>query len=187
MKRGWRRLFVVGCCFAVLSTHAEEAVETAIGGDDVKIERAGKRFTVDVQFLVPVRRAVAWAVVTDFEHMTEFIPNLTLSQVVSRGHDSVRIRQKAVGYLGPFPVEVESVREVQMSHPREIRARGVGGNVEKIESVMTLEAVGEGTQIRYHVEAEPDFWFPPLIGPAMVRKKTVEQFTALIAEMRRRR
>ena len=52
---------------------------------------------------------------------------------------------------------------------------------------MQLEAETGGTRLQYHAEVQPDFWFPPLIGPALVQRQTAEQFSAMIQEMLRRR
>lgn len=51
---------------------------------------------------------------------------------------------------------------------------------------MQLEAEPGGTRLHYHAEVVPGFWFPPMIGPALVRHETAEQFSAIIREMMRR-
>ena len=43
-----------------------------------------------------------------------------------------------------------------------------------------------GTRLSYHAEVVPAFWFPPLIGPSVVRRETAEQFSAMTREMQRR-
>jgi hypothetical protein len=52
---------------------------------------------------------------------------------------------------------------------------------------MQLEPEAGGTRLQYHAEVQPEFWMPPLIGPAIVRHETAEQFSAIIDEMIRRR
>lgn len=175
---------------ALLLTHQaiSGAAETAAVRDsDVRVEHTGEGITVDVNMQAPVSQAIAWAVLTDFEHMAEFVPNLKSSQILARGEGTLRVHQKGTARYGIFSTDFDSIREIALSPPREIRAHGVGGNIKKMESVMRLETDGEVTRMKYHAEVWPDFWLPPLLGPSFVRHETAEQFSALIAEMLRRR
>jgi len=159
---------------------------TAVADSDVHVERAHGSFTVNVTIHVPVDAAHAWAVLTDFEHMADFVPNLTSSQVTQRSDALVKVTQKGIAKYGFFSAPFESVREVYLTPLREIRAHGVGGNVQHMESVMQLEPDGTGTRLTYHAEVLPGFWFPPLIGPSLVQHETAGQFSAMLQEMLRR-
>ena len=134
----------------------------------------------------PVPPAVAWQVLTDFEHMADFVPNLSMSRIVERQDARLTVHQKGVGRYGPFSAEFESLREIHLVPLREIRSHGVGGNIQQIDSLMRIDPEGSGTRLHYHSEALPGFWLPPLIGPAVARHETAEQFAAMIREMQRR-
>src|SRR2546422_6177740 len=153
---------------------------------DVRVVRSGASFTVDMAMYAPVPPALAWAVLTDFEHYGNFVPNLSSSQVLERSDTVLKVYQKGVARFGFFSANFESTREIQLIPQSEIRAHGVGGNVERMESVMQLQAEGAGTRLNYHAEVRPGFLFPPLIGPALVRHQTAEQFSAMLQEMIRR-
>ena len=153
---------------------------------DVRVERSGNAFIVDLVMHTPVEPALAWAVLTDFEHMGSIVPNLTSSEVIKRRDGVLTVKQKGVVRYGLFSTAFESTREISLLPQREIRAHGVGGNVQRMESLMQLEAEGAGTRLKYHAEVQPGFWFPPVIGPALVRRDTAEQFSALLREMIRR-
>jgi len=161
--------------------------EAAARRDDIRVERTGETFTVDVVMHAPVLQPLAWAVLIDFERMAEFIPNLTQSQVLARGEGTLRVRQRGVARYGPFSSEFDSTRDIQLTPQREIRAHGVGGNIKRLDSVMRLQAEADGTRLEYHAEVLPDFWLPPLFGPSFVQHETAEQFSAMINEMLRRR
>jgi len=161
--------------------------DPAVRKNDVRVERVADSFTVDVVMHAPVAPALAWAVLIDFERMAEFIPNLTHSQILERGEGTLRVRQKGTARYGPFSSNFDSIREIQLTPQREIRAHGVGGNIKRMDSLMRLEAEGDGTRLEYHAEVLPDFWLPPLFGPSFVRHETAEQFSAMINEMLRRR
>lgn len=155
---------------------------------DVRVERgAAGSFTVDMLVHAPVSPALAWSVLTDFEHMADFVPNLKTSLVTERTETVVRVRQTGTAHYGVFWADFESVREIRLFPPHEIRAHGVGGNVKRMDSLMRVEPEPGGTRLHYHAEVQPDFWLPPLLGPAFVRHETAEQFSAIIQEMVRRR
>lgn len=154
-----------------------------IDENDIHVERSGDSFTIDFVAHAPVPIARAWAVLTDFESMPSFVPNLSSSQVLERNGNTFKVAQKGTAHFGIFSKDFESVREVQLFPMREIRTHGIGGNVEHIDSVMRLDADGGGTRLTYHTQAQAGFWLPPLIGTATVRSHTAEQFNALIQQM----
>lgn len=181
------RFLVVTALLPLLSAPAL-GVDTrpAVSDSDVRVERTGGGFTVDLLAHAPVSPAMAWEVLTDFGHMAGFVPNLKTSQVQERGDAYVRVYQTGTARYGIFWAEFESVRDIRLSPPTEIRAHGVGGNVRRMDSVMRLEPETGGTLLRYHAEVQPDFWLPPFLGPSFVRHETAEQFSAIIREMVRR-
>lgn len=158
----------------------------AITDQSVHVRRTGDRFSIDAVMHVPTPPALVWAVLTDFAHMTRFVPNLTDSEIVERSGSTLKVRQKGVARFGPFSTAFESIRLITLNAPHEIRSQNIGGNLKHMESTMTLAAEGSGTRLSYHADVVPAFWFPPLIGPSVVRHETAEQFSAMMREMQRR-
>jgi len=179
---------LVWLAVSLLPAHSIAAGDSlpAVPDDAVRVERAGPSFTVDVVMHAPVAPPLAWAVLTDFAHMADFVPNLARSEILESRDNLVKVGQKGTARYGFFSTDFESVREMRLTPIREIRAHGIGGNLKRLESVMQLEAEPGGTRLLYHAEVVPGFWFPPMIGPALVRHETAEQFSAVIREMTRR-
>lgn len=173
-------------CILVLASPPGPAVAdevSYVSDRDVQVARAGEHFTVDMVARAPVSPERAWEVLTDFEHMADFMPNLQTSAVLERNGAVLKVRQSGVARYGIFSSSFDFVREFVLRPPREIRAHSTGGNIRRMDSVMSLEPDEAGTRLRYHAEIEPDFWLPPLIGPGFVRHETAEQFSAMIREM----
>ena len=160
--------------------------QSAVSENDVQVERAGTSFRVALSIYVPVAPSLAWSVMSDFDHMAEFLPDLNSSQVTEHSDNLLKVKQKGVARYGLFSSRFESIREIRLTPQSEIRAHGVGGNIERMESVMQLHTESGGTRLTYHAEVTPGFWFPPFIGPALVRHQTAEQFSAMVQEMKRR-
>ncbi len=185
LRRRLVAAFAIGCICAPMG-RAAAAEPALVLPDNVQVQRTGDHFTVDLTVLVPVALPVAWAVLTDFAHMVDFVPNLTSSQVLEQGEKLIKVQQKGVARFGIFSSSFESIREIRLNAPHEIRAHNVGGTVQQMDSVMQLEAHGNETRLHYHAEVAPGMWFPPMVGPALVRHETAEQLSAVVREMLRR-
>lgn len=181
-----RRLLVLLALSLVWVAAGGSDALPAVADDEVHVQRAGKGFVVDVVLHAPVAPALAWAVLTDFDHMASFVPNLRSSRVVERGEQSLQVAQAGTARHGFVAIEFESVREIRLVGQREIHAHGLSGSARHMDSVMRIDGEPGGTRMQYHAEVEPDFWLPPLLGPAWIRHEMAEQFSAILQEMVRR-
>ena len=144
--------------------------------------------TLSATVHAPVNPRVAWAVITDFDRMAGWVPNLHESRIVSApGEQPLRVAQKGVKRVGLLTFSFESVRAIDLAPIKTIKAKGLSGNLRKLESTTRVSLEGEGTRLDYHLEFIPDFWVPPFIGPALIRRESRLQFEAIIDEMVRRR
>lgn len=162
---------------------AHDAAEPEV---NVRVARDGETFIVDADMLVPVTPQVAWAVLADYEHFADFVPNMQVSRIVSKPGEALRVEQRGHARYGFLSFAFDSLREVELSPQETLKTRMIKGNMKRMETLTRLAAEGNGTRILYHNEAVPDFWLPPLIGPAFIRHEVAEQFGAFIREMLRR-
>ena len=172
---------------ALLCLFAAQAKADADPAIDVAVRMQGGEVLVDVNFRVPVTPQEAWAVMTDYDHATEFISKLEKSVILSRTEDTLLVSQKGTMGFGPFSVPIETVTEVRLTPYEGMQGRMVSGNMKKNESTTRLIAEAEGTRVLYHLESIPDVWLPPLIGRALVELETRARFRQLVAEILRRK
>ena len=149
-------------------------------------QQQGALFIVDATAEVPVTVDTAWDVLTDFDHMASFLGNLTSSKVASRNGNSWNVKQQGVARYGPFSYAFESVREVQLEPMKRIVARNLSGTVTRMSSVTELAPLGQGVQIKYHVEMEPGSMLARMLGLPFVRHEVEEQMQRMMKEMARR-
>lgn len=140
---------------------------------------------LDLSYHVPVFPSEAWDVLTDFENMPAFIPNLESSRVLQRNGRIIQLEQKGKVRLGILPVHYESTRELEAIPHQSIRAHSLSGNT-RMESLMQLSLADGGTQISYHVTAEPDLPVPRSLVSAYISRMLESQFKAMGREMMRR-
>jgi len=158
---------------------AAEAIET-------RIERQGEYITVNASALMQVDARIAWEVLSDYDNLARFIPDMKSSRVVSRSGGRVRVEQ--TGEFGFFfyrqPVDV--TLEVFEQPPHRIDARRIAGNIRELETRYELGTSDAGVRFGYSGRFIPAFSLPPLIGMPIVRRIVERRFRALVEEIVRR-
>lgn len=154
----------------------------------VNVSQSGEVFTVEATIDAPVTQKTAWEVLTDFDHMSAFSTNLTLSKVVSRQQNTLVVQQEGVAKVGPFSFSYQSEREIRLEPMKHISSRNLSGTAKRMESEMQLSQAGpgRGVQIRYRAEIVPDSALARMFGASHLQQQVEEQFQSMVAEMRRR-
>ena len=166
------------------------AVPVASAGDpdiDVKVRVDGDVVHVDSALFVKATPQEAWAVLTDFEHMTQFISNLKSSAVVARSEGVVTVAQSWEASLGPLGFTSQSTREIRLTPFDKIQSRMINGTLKRFESVTRLQAENEGTRVTYWSDTVPNQWIPPIVGPRFVEREAREQLEEVRREILRRK
>jgi len=152
----------------------------------IAIERRGEYITVSASARMQVDARIAWEVLSDYDHLAKFIPDMKSSRVVSRSGDRVLVEQK--GEFGFFfyrqPVDV--TLEVLEQPRRRIVARRIAGNIRELETRYELETSDAGVRFDYTGRFIPEFSLPPLIGMPIVRRIVERRFRAMVDEILRR-
>ncbi len=152
----------------------------------VTVSQIGEAFVVEVEAELPVPLAGAWEVLTDFDHMAQFIGNIKSSRVVRREENTLWVRQEGVAEYGPFSLPFKSEREIRLEPKRRIVAKSLSGSMKRMESEARLVPLTDGVRIRYHAEAVPDSALARAFGATIVRHEIEEQFREMMSEMMRR-
>ena len=130
----------------------------------VRVEKDGQKIAVDVDCPVDAPWALVWEVLTDYDHMAQFISNLEYSGVEDAGANVLRVHQKGQASRGPLTLKFDNVREIELVPQREIRSRLIRGDMK--ESVFVTRIVEKDARI--HIvnvgRYTPNVWVPPLIG-----------------------
>lgn len=179
-----RTLTNLTACFTVLLTCLATAAEQDIV---LNVEKSGEAFVVETRFDVPVPLRTAWDVLTDFDHMTGILSNLSSSRIVRRDGNTVYVAQEGLAKFGIFSYAFASEREIRLEPMKRILAKQTTGNAKRFESELELTQSGGATQIRYRAEVVPDSIFGQTFAGRFIKHEVEEQFTAMAAEMVRRK
>jgi Polyketide cyclase / dehydrase and lipid transport len=180
-----RRRFLTLTLHALLVA-ATPALAAAVD-TQVAVSRRGDVFLVDAVLVAPVTGREAWNVLTDFDAMSAFVPNLDTSRVTARNGERLRVEQTGVARWGPLAHAFSMVREVELEPMQLVRSRSLSESPMQVRSQTRFASVAGGTEIRHHVEISLDTWMPAALIEPFLRHEVREQFDAVVAEMLRRR
>jgi len=153
---------------------------------EIKIGSRGGVISIQIGLQIPADAATAWQVLTDYDHLAEFLPNLRASRVISAPGEPLQIEQLGeTGFLF-FSFSIDVVLEIAESPPRTLGFRAIRGNMRRMRGEWRIMPADAGIRMEYESEMEPDFWVPPLIGPAVIRRDVAGQVAGLVREIMRR-
>jgi carbon monoxide dehydrogenase subunit G len=177
-------------CFPVailIFCQALAHAEPEHSGIAIDVKKIGETVIVDANFVVPASQHEVWDVLTDFDHMVKFLPNLQFSKVVAGSENKIQVEQKGRVAYGVLSFSFHNVREVDLAPYHEIRSHLVRGNLKKGEGTTQLIAEGNGTRVVYHNESLSGFWPGAAVSLSVVEKASREQFDAMKIEILRRK
>jgi hypothetical protein len=153
----------------------------------VTVSRQDDVLLVDATMDIPVPLDVAWAVLTDFDHMTSILGTLTSSKVTWREGNTLIVSQEGIATDGVWSMPFQSVREIRLDPMKHIEARNLAGTLKGMDSEATIAALEAGVRISYHAAVVPDSFLMRVFGPSFLRHELEEQFASMAREMIRRR
>ncbi len=152
----------------------------------VEVRKDGQNIAVDVDCPVDAPWPVVWEVLTDYDHMAQFISNLERSEVTARADNVLRVHQSGKAGRGILSLTFDTVREIELVPNREIRSRLISGDLKASAFTTTIVEVDHRIHIVNIGSYVPNIWVPPVIGPALIRAETQKQFGEIRSEILRR-
>ena len=152
----------------------------------IDIAQTDDGYVATVVMAAAVPSSIAWDVLTDFDNMAKWVPNLKESRIVSRDGNTMTIEQKGTARFGLLSFPYTSVRKMQLDPQKTIQATQVTGNMKRLMSLMKVSADGAGTRLDYRLELVPSSIASAVLSPDFLKNEITEQFTAIVGEMVRR-
>jgi hypothetical protein len=153
---------------------------------DVRIEPHGDGFAVSARLSVEVTRATAWGVITDYDRVRDFVPDVDESRVVSRAGEPTLVRQAGAWSLLGFRVPVRILAQVEETPMHSVRFHSISGNVRVENGEWRIAEERGGVAISYQLVCTPDFWVPPVLGALLIRRDVRAKLEQVAREMLRR-
>jgi carbon monoxide dehydrogenase subunit G len=174
--------------FANLALAAAWSISCLAQAQDVSIRTArdGEFVTISASAVMRVDPHIAWAVLSDYDHLARFIPDVKSSRVISRHGNVVRVEQIGeVGFLF-YTEPVNVILEVHEEPETRIVARALEGNIRALDTRYELHSSDAGVRLDYTGSFAPAFVIPPLIGMPIVNRLIERRFRAMVNKIERR-
>ena len=142
--------------------------------------------TVYAEVRLDVDPRIAWDVLSDYDHLAQFIPDMSESRVVSRNGHTVIVEQKGEFGVLFFHQPIELRLEIVETPRTSIVARAVGGSFREMSGRYDLDESGGSIRISYAGRFVPGFPLPAFLGIIGVRHTAATQLAALVDEIVRR-
>ncbi len=140
--------------------------------------------SVMTQLNVPHRCAEVWNVITDYDNLEEFMPNLKSRKVDQRGSSTI-VEQTATSSLIPlltFRLNLEFTTE----SPTRLRFRRLAGNLSRFDGFWSVNPTSGGTLLQYQLEAKHSWPIPRAILSRAVRNDVAQIMPSIARELQRR-
>jgi hypothetical protein len=151
----------------------------------VQATRSGDALEIQATAELSASLARAWEVLTGYNRLSDFVPDLHESFVVSReGNTAVVYQKGTVRFLFfSYPVEVRlAVTEIPR---RRIESVAVAGNFRELRCSYDLEVRDGRVVLRYTGRLIPDFDVPLFLRTYVLRSSVEDTFRAMVEEIER--
>ena len=153
----------------------------------LSVSQSGDEIVVVATAEVAADEATTWDVLTGYDRLSDFIPDMSASRTLDREGSNVLVLQSGRVGFGPFKQDFSLTLAVHEVRQQAVTAHAVAGDFTRFESSYRLRADGIGhTQIDYSAVIEPNAGILPLIGLPVMRSAIRAQFETLLAEIERR-
>jgi hypothetical protein len=151
----------------------------------VNATRSGQTLQVEANAEFEGNLARVWKVLTDYDRLSAFVPDLHVSRVISRDRNHALVEQKGTArfLFWSIPMDVR-LAVTEFPHER-VESRSVAGNFREMQNSYRLEVRQGHVHLHYSGRMVPDFDVPPLIGTWILHSHVESTFRALVNEMER--
>jgi ribosome-associated toxin RatA of RatAB toxin-antitoxin module len=169
--------YVLSAWGAAPDLHVER-VEGADGGKVYRIASSGT---------VAAAPDVVWRILTDYNHLADYVPDVKSARVLSRRGNKVIVEQEGAASFLFFSRDIRLVVQAHEQAPNRIDVTLVDGDMKVYRcswELIPLDASG-GTRIRYEATIEPKFYVPGIVGASIVRSDVARMMKAVLLRLDR--
>jgi ribosome-associated toxin RatA of RatAB toxin-antitoxin module len=185
--------FLVFLLFGVVAPVMAQAPKLELPKLEVSVNRveldALHMFEVDATGTVAASPAAVWRVLTNYERMSEFVPDMESCKVLSRNGNEVILEQFGVARFLFMTKTIHLIVRVTENGPNSIDIALISGDMKHYESHWELIPIPEtgGTRVVYSGRMVPNFYVPGLIGAKIVRSDIERMMGAVLTRLDSRR
>ncbi|MFB2834943.1 SRPBCC family protein [Floridanema evergladense] len=153
--------------------------------EDIKFSiKKGQRYKryLSVEMLIPYSREQVWQVITSYDTLSEFIPNLVKSNRISNSESNFLLELVGFCEILNFPFSLRTVLEVVENFPYAIDTQMVEGDLQSYSGQWRLEEVEQKknqTLLSYSAEIVPKLTMPIALLERQLNRLLPINFSAI--------
>ena len=137
-------------------------------------KHSNRRRRILASVTIPQSVEQVWQVITDYEHLADYIPNLTKSTLLPSPEGRIRLEQVGAQCFLKFKFCARVVLEMTESFPNQLGFTMSEGDFKQFEGTWRLSPTSQGTQLSYEVLVQPPRAMPvALIEHHLCRSITI--------------
>ena len=147
----------------------------------------GKVYQIAATGTVAATPAAVWRILSDYDQLADFVPDLKSARVLSRNGNTVIVEQLGVARFLVFSQRIRLVVQVQEQPPERIDISLIEGDMKVYRASWVLSPVtgAAGTRVEYTASIEPTFYVPEMIGESLIKQDIARMMTALLSRLDR--
>lgn len=152
-----------------------------VDADDMKV------FDVSASGTVAAPPAAVWKILTDYERMPDFVPDMHTSRVLSRSANRVIVEQYGVARFLFIRRDIHLIVQVAEQPMSVIEISLVAGDMKLYNCRWELVPLPEtgGTRILYSGKISPKFYVPGMLGSNLIRSDIERMMSAVLERLDR--
>lgn len=140
-------------------------------------------YTVAARFEIPQSAAQALAVLSDYERIPRFMPEIRTSVVLSRTAGRILVEQEAISRFMMFSKKVHLLLEVTQDDSSLRFVDRCGKSFTTYHGAWRATSSGGGTAVTYELTAKPAFDVPEFILKRLLKRDSVQMIDRLQREI----
>ena len=178
-----RLLVAVAVCVSVALPGARAAATAdPAPSPEVLVREERGTYRVTARFEVPEAPAVVLAVLSDYEQIPRFMPDVRTSVVRERVPGRLVVEQEAVSKFMMFSKQVHLVLEVNESEGTIRFVDRCGKSFTSYQGAWSAVSKGNGTAVTYELTARPAFDVPEFILKRLLKRDSGQMINRLRSE-----
>lgn len=151
-----------------------------------RVDSEGEQvFEVTASGTVRASPAAVWKVLTDYEAMPEFVPDLEKTKVISRTGNRAIIEQSGVARFLFLTRTIRLLVHVSEEPVSSIEIKLVNGDMKVYHCRWEMTPIPEtgGTRIAYMGKMVPKFYVPGMLGSNIIRRDIERMMQAVLERL----
>lgn len=168
-----------------LKISSQASLEEMIDGDAIEVRTEkmdGQQRRITATIHIPHAAENVWTVLTDYERLADFIPNLKKSQRIDHPEQGIRIEQIGSESLLKLKFCARVVLDMFEQFPRRLGFEMVEGDFKHFSGEWQLQPSSAGTNLTYTVNVVPSRLMPM----GMIERRLSKSLQANLSSIKQR-